>query len=77
MTQTAPREPDDGGPVDLDSVADRLESALTRIAARLETGPGAPAKGVDTAALAARLDGLIGRLRDAVGHTAANGGAGG
>jgi hypothetical protein len=54
----------EGDPEDLDAVADRLEAALDRIARRLETpGPARP-----TAELAARLDGLIERLRDALGH---------
>ncbi len=54
---------DPNGPDDLDAVADRLEAALERIAAHLDAArPARP-----PAALAARLDGLIGRLRDALG----------
>jgi len=55
---------DESGPVeDLDSVADRLETALERIARHV--GAVRPAR--PPAELAARLDGLIGRLRDALG----------
>ena len=46
---------------DLDAVADRLEAALDRIVQHLDTAH-------PTAELTARLDGLIGRLRDALGH---------
>jgi len=54
----------DGGPEDLDAVADRLEAALERIVRHLDTmRPAHPA-----AELTARLDGLIGRLRDALGY---------
>ena len=51
------------GADDLDAVADRLEAALDRIVRQLAT-PG-PVRG--TPELAARLDGLIERLRDALG----------
>ena len=47
----------------LEVVADRLEAALERIVRRLE----APRAVKPTAELAARLDGLIGRLRDVLG----------
>lgn len=50
-------------PEDLDAVADRLEAALEKIARHLDAIAPAHAP----AALAARLDGLIGRLRDALG----------
>jgi hypothetical protein len=54
---------DPNGPEGLDDVADRLEAALERIARHLDTvGPARP-----RAELTARLDGLIGRLRDALG----------
>jgi hypothetical protein len=46
---------------DLDAVADRLEAALERIVRHLDTAR-------PTAELTARLDGLIGRLRDALGR---------
>jgi hypothetical protein len=53
----------DGDPNDLDAVADRLETALDRIVRRLEAPPARP--GTE---FSARLDGLIGRLRDVLGH---------
>ena len=54
---------DRDGTEDLDAVADRLEAALERIAAHLEASkPDRP-----PAELAARLDGLIGRLREVLG----------
>jgi hypothetical protein len=50
---------------DLDAVADRLEAALERIARNLNAvKPARP-----PVELAARLDGLIGRLRDALGSS--------
>jgi hypothetical protein len=54
---------------DLDAVADRLEAALTRIAQQLET-PGLTQPGPEQRMpqLAARLDGLIERLRDVLGQ---------
>lgn len=53
---------DGGGEEDLEAVADRLEAALERIAAHLDGGkPGRPPEEVT-----ARLDGLIGRLREAL-----------
>jgi hypothetical protein len=56
-----PEDPED--PEDLDAVADRLEAALERIAAHLDAvKPARP-----PAELMARLDGLIGRLRDVLG----------
>ncbi len=56
----------DGGPEDLAAVADRLEAALDRIVRHLE----APRRAPPTAELAARLDGLIVRLREVLGHSA-------
>ena len=66
-------DPDD--PKELEAVADRLEAALDRIVRHLEAPRAAqppaqfqgqsPAPG--TAELAARLDGLIGRLHDVLG----------
>src|SRR5271165_6808911 len=54
---------DPNGPEDLEAVADRLEAALERIAAHLDAAkPAQP-----PAELAARLDGLIGRLRQVLG----------
>ena len=93
MDDTTPQDLDDG-PVDLDLVADRLEAALATIAQKLDAsqpggGPGGGPEGEPggghappnpaAADLAARLDGLIGRLRDALARGAdpANGGAGG
>lgn len=58
-TNTDGTDPND----DLDAVADRLEAALERIARHLDAAK--PAR--PPAELAARLDGLIGRLRDALG----------
>ena len=56
---------DDDGAEELDAVATRLEAALERIVRQLDAhGSARP-----TAELAARLDGLIGRLRDALDHT--------
>jgi len=55
--------PDDLAREDLDSVADRLEAALERIARHLE----AAAPDHPSAELTTRLDGLIGRLREALG----------
>ena len=51
------------GADDLAAVADRLEAALERIVRRLDN----PKPGLPSAEIAARLDGLIGRLRDALG----------
>jgi len=48
---------------DLDAAADRLESALERLARHL----GAAGRAPPPAELVARLDGLIGRLRDVLG----------
>jgi hypothetical protein len=50
------------GAEDLAAVADRLEAALERIVRRLD----APRPGQPPAEAAARLDRLIGRLRDAL-----------
>ena len=55
---------ENGDEEDLDVVADRLEAALERIGKRLD----APGPAELPAELAARLDGLIERLRDALGH---------
>jgi hypothetical protein len=49
---------------ELDAVADRLEAALERILGNLDAARPA-------AEVTARLDRLIGRLRDALGGTAA------
>jgi hypothetical protein len=63
-SQGADRGADGGGPEDLNAVADRLEAALDRIVRHLETpGPAQP-----TAELLARLDRVIGRLREVLGH---------
>lgn len=83
MDDTTPRDLDDNGPVDLDRVADRLEAALARIGQGLEARS-RETRSLDNsqaathntlthnqAALAARLDGLIDRLRDALGREAA------
>jgi len=84
MPQDLPPKSNGGGPEDLapedlaaedlDSVADRLEAALERIERRLETAkPNRP-----SAELTARLDGLIERLREALGGShLGNPGAGG
>jgi len=62
VEDTVPRNTDGARPEDMDSVADRLEVALGRIAAHLETvKPDRP-----PGELTARLDGLIGRLRNAL-----------
>lgn len=45
---------------------DRIEAALDRIAANQRLVPAQPAGPADTSILAARLDGLIMRLRDAL-----------
>ena len=47
---------------DMDAMADRLEAALERIARHLDAARMTP----DPAELAARVDGLILRLRDAL-----------
>jgi hypothetical protein len=54
---------EDGGAEELDAVADRLEAALERIVAHLNT----PKPVALPAEVTARLDGLIARLRDALG----------
>jgi hypothetical protein len=62
-----PSGADTGDTQDLDAVADRLEAALDRIVQRLGTPElGTPGQGHPTVQLAARLDGLIERLRDAL-----------
>ena len=55
-------DPDDQA--ELDAVADRLEAAMERILRHLDTAR-------PTAELAARLDRVIGRLRDALGAPSA------
>jgi hypothetical protein len=58
---------------DPEAVADRLEAALERIAqaaASREAAPNDPSPPVDTEEIAARLDGLIDRLRVALGTRA-------
>jgi hypothetical protein len=65
-------DPDE--PEELDAMADRLEAALDRIVRHLETPRPAPAdaapRGAEprVAELAARLDGLIERLRGVLGE---------
>jgi hypothetical protein len=58
-----PGELEGNEPEDMDAVADRLEAALERIARHLDTARPAPS----STELVARLDGLIVRLRDALG----------
>jgi len=56
---------------DPEGAADRLEAALERIAqaaTRAETSPVAPPAEFATEEIAARLDGLIDRLRAALGN---------
>jgi hypothetical protein len=58
---------------DQDAAADRLEAALERIAQAAAREPASPADhihSVDTKEIAARLDGLIDRLRSALGNRA-------
>ncbi|HME27081.1 MAG TPA: hypothetical protein VKI44_38130 [Acetobacteraceae bacterium] len=58
---------------DPEAAADRLETALERIAqaaARGETRPADQLSSVDTKEIAARLDGLIDRLRAALANRA-------
>jgi hypothetical protein len=58
---------------DPETAADRLEVALERIArvaAREPAHPSEPQQMVDTEEVAARLDGLIDRLRTALGSRA-------
>jgi hypothetical protein len=58
---------------DPETAAERLEAALERIAqaaARKEAGPADQIPAVDTEEIAARLDGLIDRLRAALGDIA-------
>ncbi len=58
---------------DTEAAADRLEAALERIAeaaAREEARPADQIPAVDTEDIAARLDGLIDRLRAALGDMA-------
>ncbi len=62
MARNTTTEETDGAD-DLAAVADRLEAALERIVRRLDN----PKPTTPPAEVAARLDGLIGRLRDALG----------
>ncbi len=58
---------------DPDAAADRLEAALERIAQAAAREAGPPADqipSVDTKEIAAQLDGLIDRLRSALGNRA-------
>jgi hypothetical protein len=56
-------------PRELDELADRLEAALDRIVRRLAAaGETRSAPDRRTSELARRLDGLIGRLREALGE---------
>ena len=57
---------------DADTAADRLEAALERIAeaSAREEAPANQISPVDTEEIAARLDGLIDRLRAALGDNA-------
>jgi hypothetical protein len=66
---------------DADAAADRLEAALERLAvlagtarsaAVVENPPDPPANSAATEEIAARLDGLIDRLRSALGGRAAD-----
>ena len=54
---------------DPEAAADRLEAALERIA-QAGARPAEPSAAVDTQEIAARLDGLIDRLRTALGLAA-------
>jgi hypothetical protein len=59
---------DTGGSEDMDAVADRLEAALERIAQHLDAARPDTARPAHVPAeLVARLDGLIGRLREVLG----------
>jgi hypothetical protein len=58
---------------DLEAASDRLEAALERIAqaaARDAARPADQVASMDTEEIAARLDGLIDRLRTALGQSA-------
>ena len=62
-------------PAELDALAGRLEAALDKIVRHLEAPsapprPVSPEASVATTDMAARLDGLIARLRDALGGPA-------
>ena len=59
-------DPDDQR--ELDELAERLEAALDRIVEHLQASGSAPDRRMEE--LARRLDGLIGRLRDALGEPA-------
>jgi hypothetical protein len=65
-----------GDPDGLEEAADRLEAALDRIG-RLLDGPGMAKPAVVPVQLAARLDGLISRLRDALNRPPNGGQTGG
>ena len=73
---------DDSGPDDpaeLDALASRLEVALDKLVRHLDTSRGGPrmtlpngvppSVGLPTGEVARRLDGLIARLRDALGNS--------
>ena len=63
VEDTAPGDADDCGPLDVEPAEARLEAALDRIARRLDV-PRSSARPGNTAELAARLDGLIARVRE-------------
>ena len=61
---TEDQDVDETGSAEMDAVEARLEAALERIARRLDRPPPAPLAAGNTAGLAARLDGLIARVRE-------------
>jgi hypothetical protein len=75
--QVTSDDEDDSGPDDpaeLDALASRLEVALDKLVRHLDTPRGEPraalpSAAVPTAEVARRLDGLIARLRDALGNS--------
>jgi hypothetical protein len=68
VDDTTPQDTNEGDSDGLDAVADRLEAALDRIGRQLDT-QGATVQAAAPVALVQRLDGLIGRLRDALAQT--------
>ncbi len=60
---TIPRDADDFEPLDAEPIEARLEAALERIARRLDVSRSSAQYG-NTGELAARLDGLIARVRE-------------